>query len=246
MKKSYYCYTPEIGSPEIRGTEENRAWNLEKMILEHCDTTKTLLDIGCGTANKLLPFSHNVNFLVGIDINPSLLCEAQAFFSKNKITNALFVQGDAENLPFMDNQFDIITVMLAPFKASEIHRVLKPGGIAILEKVGDHDKASLKKMFGKDAENWRGYLFTDHSGNPQQDSIEEDFKTTFARYSIQSAFWKTYYTIDSLLYLLENTPTIRNFDRESDEQILEAVADSFSTEKGIEVTQNRLLIKATK
>lgn len=246
MRISQYHYKVGIESLSIRGIDGSRPWNLETIISDNCDSNKILLDIGCGTAFKLIQFSDKVKFIIGLEPNTALLSKANENMLAHQVSNAIFVHGYAESLPFPDNQFDIITVMLAPFSAAEIHRVLKPGGVAILEKVGDHDKKALKSFFGKDKEGWRGYLYTEDDETPQKNAIESDFNKFFTDFSIQDGTWKTYYTLEGLLQLLEESPTVRNFNRETDQLMLDAAIDSLKTEKGIEITQNRLLIVAKK
>lgn len=246
MKTSNYVFTTEISSPMIRGTDEPRPWDLEKLILKACASHKNLLDIGCGTAFKIIPFCDKLRFIVGLEINKKLLLEASKNIQAKSAHNILLTHGSSELLPFADNQFDIVTVMLAPLNTLEIYRVLKPGGLVIAEKISDHDKKELKQLFGKDDFGWRGYLYTGDTTHPQKDSIETSFKRVFSKVSIQNGFWKTYYTLENLVKLLEETPTIRNFDKVLDRSILDKVVESYMTEKGIGIIQNRLLVIAEK
>lgn len=92
-----------------------------------------VLDLGCGTGNLLEILKNkagkDVNFF-GLDISPKLVEAAQKRNPEAKI-----VVGDAENLPYVDNTFDIVFMTeclehLLNFKKalSEVNRVLKPGG----------------------------------------------------------------------------------------------------------------------
>lgn len=246
MKKSNYEYKVGIESPTIRGIDKSRPWDLQKIIFENSNPNKTLLDIGCGTGVKLFPLCNQLKFVVGLDINLNLLNQASKNAIAHKIDNLIFVHGTAEKLPFPDNQFDLVTAMLAPINAAEIYRILKPTGLAILEKVGDHDKKELKKMFGKDDQGWRGYLYTDDADTPQKNSIEKEFKNAFSELTIKIGDWDTYYSMKDLIKLLEETPTVRNFNSSSDKPILDKIEQELITKDGIKITQNRLLIMAKK
>ena len=98
---------------------------------------KWLLDIGCGTAPmiSLLKEKYPSKKYTGIDLTPRMIEVAK---SKN-LDNAEFIVGDAENLPFKDNSFDIIINSQSfhhyPNPQSffnEVSRVLKPNGKLIL------------------------------------------------------------------------------------------------------------------
>lgn len=244
---SNYRFQVDIESPTIRGIDEPRPWDITELIINTCASNKFLLDIGCGTAFKLIPISAYLGLVVGLEPNKELLNKAQINMQQQQIKNVLFVKGRAEKLPFRNSYFDIVTAMLAPHNAEEIHRVLKPEGSAIVERVGDHDKYELKKLFGKDKEGWRGYLYTDNKNcTPMKDKYTAEFTRLFRNVKIHNGSWKTYYTPENLVKLIKQAPTIRNFDTDSDQKLIEKAIKKFSTEKGVEITQNRVLICATK
>lgn len=94
--------------------------------------TSRLLDIGCGTGYTLtrLPATTTA---VGIDSSRHALRLAQ-----RRAPKATLVQGDAYRLPFAENAFDAILALdvLEHLDddiqaASEVARVLRPGGAAI-------------------------------------------------------------------------------------------------------------------
>lgn len=99
-----------------------------------------LLDIGCGTAYLIDMLSKEKNAeYVGLDLSSEMLKQAN---SKN-IKNATFVEGKADELPFEDNTFDIVTCSQSfhhypdTDKAmKEVYRVLKPNGIYIISDTG--------------------------------------------------------------------------------------------------------------
>jgi ubiquinone/menaquinone biosynthesis C-methylase UbiE len=108
-------------------------WWVEDMIASTPD--KGLwLDLGCGTGwiHEVLRMKGYRRRLVGVDIAFGMLR-----FAKRKHMRA--VLGDAEHLPFEDNQFDGVLAKgvlhhLPDMKAAvaEIARVLRPGGSAVL------------------------------------------------------------------------------------------------------------------
>jgi ubiquinone/menaquinone biosynthesis C-methylase UbiE len=94
-----------------------------------------LLDVACGTGVVALTASRQGVEAEGIDLTPELISRA---IENSKIMGlkAKFVEGDAEFLPYKENEFDVILSqyghMFAPRPSvvvNEFARVLKPGGI---------------------------------------------------------------------------------------------------------------------
>ncbi|MBB6142136.1 2-polyprenyl-3-methyl-5-hydroxy-6-metoxy-1,4-benzoquinol methylase [Silvibacterium bohemicum] len=93
-----------------------------------------VLDVACGTGNLAIPAARRGATVTGLDIAPNLLEQARQRAAEEKLA-AVFVEGDAEQLPFPDEHFDVVMsmfgAMFAPrpeLVAKELARVCKPGG----------------------------------------------------------------------------------------------------------------------
>lgn len=93
-----------------------------------------VLDVACGNGNAALAAARRGGVVTGLDYVPELLENAKARAQAERLTLEL-VEGDAENLPFVDSHFDVALstfgIMFAPNQeqaAREILRVVKPGG----------------------------------------------------------------------------------------------------------------------
>jgi 2-polyprenyl-3-methyl-5-hydroxy-6-metoxy-1,4-benzoquinol methylase len=94
-----------------------------------------VLDVACGTGNLAIPIARAGATVTGVDIAVNLLAQAR----ERALAEALaieFDEGDAEQLPYPDASFDaVVTMFGAMFAprpdvvASELARVLKPGGL---------------------------------------------------------------------------------------------------------------------
>lgn len=92
-------------------------------------------DVAIMLANEIGPTGH----VTGVDWSTDMIAVGDIKIAKqglaNRITN---VVGDAEALPFSDNEFNRATVAVAsrhlriPKHLSEMYRVLKPGGRAVV------------------------------------------------------------------------------------------------------------------
>lgn len=96
-----------------------------------------VLDLGCGTGVILKEISNKNSSveLFGLDLSENMIAKA----TQRLGTTANLSVGDAENLPYSDNTFDLICCVESfhhypnPKKALlEINRVLKKGGIFLL------------------------------------------------------------------------------------------------------------------
>jgi arsenite methyltransferase len=102
------------------------------------DKGDEVLDVGCGAGVDTLfsaMMTGPTGKVVGIDLTPAMLKRAKKNLSKTDLKNVAFKEGSVENLPFADEDFDVVTsngaLNLVPDKArafGEIYRVLRPGG----------------------------------------------------------------------------------------------------------------------
>ncbi len=94
----------------------------------------TVLDVACGTGNSAIPAARAAAHVTGIDIAPNLLEQARQRAVAEGL-EATFDEGDAEQLPYADGQFDVVMsmfgAMFAPRPervATELVRVCRSGG----------------------------------------------------------------------------------------------------------------------
>jgi len=101
------------------------------------------LDIATGAGHTAFAFAPHVALATASDLTPQMLTVA-ANLAKNKgLTNVDFKEADAENLPFDEATFDLVTCRIAPHHFSNINqfvrecaRVLKSGGtLAIVDNI---------------------------------------------------------------------------------------------------------------
>ncbi|RKN70679.1 class I SAM-dependent methyltransferase [Paenibacillus ginsengarvi] len=97
------------------------------------------LDIATGGGHCALALASAVDEVTTLDMTPEMLREAEAFLAAKGIANVHYVQGDAEQLPFGDESFDLVACRIAAHHfpdpdrfVQEATRVLKSGGCFIL------------------------------------------------------------------------------------------------------------------
>jgi len=97
-----------------------------------------VLDVGCGAGQIAIPAARAGAQVTGVDIAANSLEQARARAAAEGL-NVRFDEGDAEDLPYPDASFDVVTslvgAMFAPRPervAAELVRVCRPGGRVIM------------------------------------------------------------------------------------------------------------------
>jgi ubiquinone/menaquinone biosynthesis C-methylase UbiE/protein-S-isoprenylcysteine O-methyltransferase Ste14 len=99
-----------------------------------------VLDVATGVGHTALRFAPFVAHVTATDITPRMVETAQRFISEKGVTNVDFQRADAEDLPFEDESFDLVTCRIAPHHfpdcprfVRESCRVLRAGGLLLVQ-----------------------------------------------------------------------------------------------------------------
>lgn len=100
----------------------------------------TVLDIATGTGHTALAVAPYVASVIGFDLTPAMLAEADKLRAARGVSNVTFREGDVHTLPFPNASFDLVTSRRAPhhfsnitLALSEMKRVLRPGGRLLID-----------------------------------------------------------------------------------------------------------------
>ncbi len=116
------------------------------------DPHAIVLDVATGGGHVANALAPNVRQVVALDLTRPMLEAAKAFSERSGHSNILFVQGDAESLPFADNSFDIVACRIAAHHfpnpehfVSQVARVLKPlGRFGLIDNIAPEAKDSAE------------------------------------------------------------------------------------------------------
>jgi ubiquinone/menaquinone biosynthesis C-methylase UbiE len=107
----------------------------EKVDFAKPQATDVALDIACGPGAFVLALAPRVSIARGIDLTPEMLRRARASQAEKQIPNAAFVLGDAEQLPFPEGMYDLVSCQCSfhhmpkpQLALQEMIRVAKPEG----------------------------------------------------------------------------------------------------------------------
>ncbi len=123
---------------------------------------ESILDLGCGRGTDTLEAARRTGsggHAVGLDLTSAMVVKATENAMDAGFTNASFVRGDIEKLPFADERFDAVisncVINHARDKARvyrEIYRVLRPNGRFVVSDAVT--KEPLPESVKNDPEAW--------------------------------------------------------------------------------------------
>ena len=114
------------------------------------------LDLCCGTGDIAFALARRGAETTGLDFSEKMLevAAARHFKIRIQISNLKFIQGDAQQIPFPDNSFDIVTVgyglrNLASWERGldEMFRVARPGARLIVLDFGKPPNALWRRIY---------------------------------------------------------------------------------------------------
>jgi demethylmenaquinone methyltransferase / 2-methoxy-6-polyprenyl-1,4-benzoquinol methylase len=134
----------------------HRLWKRRVVELAKVQSGNRALDLCCGTGDIALALAQRGAETIGLDFSEKMLevAAARQRNFKSQISNLKFIQGDAQQIPFPENSFDIVTVgyglrNLASWERGleEMHRVAKPGGRLVVLEFGKPENLLWRKIY---------------------------------------------------------------------------------------------------
>ena len=136
----------------------HRIWKDYVIYISQIRPEMRILDLACGTGDMAirmqskLPFRHPI---IMCDTNFLMLEKARdRLIDKGLLSHAKFIQGDAENLPFESNSFDLITLSFGLRNVTDkvralvsIYDKLKYGGKLMILEFSKLSLRSLDKVY---------------------------------------------------------------------------------------------------
>ena len=136
----------------------HRLW--KRLTIDMCGVRagQCVLDLAAGTGDLTMRFADLVGDqgrVVASDINASMLTLGRArLVDKGFVNNVIYVQADAEALPFPDNSFDCATMAFGLRNVTDkdaalrsLYRVLKPGGRLLVLEFSTPVLGAIKPLY---------------------------------------------------------------------------------------------------
>lgn len=131
-------------------------WRKKAIRMLKADQPKQILDIATGTGDFAIEaLALNPDRVVGVDISPGMLEQGKKKMKKRGIDHLIDMQmGDSEKLLFEDNTFDAVIVSFGVRNfenlekgLSDMYRVLKPGGKAVVVEFSRPRHFPMKQLY---------------------------------------------------------------------------------------------------
>lgn len=175
----------------------HRIWKRLTIEMSGVRAGQCVLDLAAGTGDLTIRFAELVGDqgkVVASDINASMLARGRGrLVDKGLVNNVVYIQADAESLPFPDNCFDCATMAFGLRNVTDkdaalasLYRVLKPGGRLLVLEFSKPTLPAIKplydaysfrllpamgKLIAGDADSYR-YLAESIRMHPDQDTLK--------------------------------------------------------------------------
>lgn len=131
----------QVASAYVTSATHAKGSELQRLIeLAEPQPDWLVLDIATGGGHTARTFAPLVRQVIVTDLTHKMLVSARDNLVQSNCDNAMYTTADAENLPFPDHQFDLVTCRIAAHHFPDIARfvrdsarVLKPGGILLIQ-----------------------------------------------------------------------------------------------------------------
>ncbi|MEH6944027.1 demethylmenaquinone methyltransferase [Bacillus sp. JJ722] len=121
--------------------QQHVKWRNNTMKTMNVQRGSKALDVCCGTADWTIAMANAVGtegHVTGLDFSKNMLSVGEEKVQELQLKNVDLIHGNAMELPFKDNTFDYVTIGFGLRNVPdyltvlrEMHRVLKPGGLAV-------------------------------------------------------------------------------------------------------------------
>jgi len=134
----------------------HRRWKRRVVALARSTPGSRALDLCCGTGDISFALAKSGASVTGLDFSPQMLAVAATRQRQLKTPgpDLKFIQGDAQQLPFPDHSFDVVTVGYGlrnltnwPLGLAEMKRVARPGGRIIVLDFGKPANALWRSLY---------------------------------------------------------------------------------------------------
>ncbi|MCM3122200.1 demethylmenaquinone methyltransferase [Mesobacillus sp. AQ2] len=137
--------------------QQHIKWRNDTMKKMNVQKGAAALDVCCGTADWTIALAEAVGKdgkVTGLDFSKNMLKIGEEKIQSRHMDQANLIHGNAMELPFDDNSFDYVTIGFGLRNVPdynqvlrEMHRVLKPGGMAVCLETSQPTMPGFKQAY---------------------------------------------------------------------------------------------------
>ncbi len=141
---------------DIISFKQHKVWRKDANQKLNVQSNERVLDVCCGTGDWTIQHALKLTdgFVTGLDFSRNMLNIGKDKISKHNVENIEFIEGNAMELPFDNNTFDVVSIGFGLRNVpdyekalQEIYRVLKPGGRLACLETSQPTKPIIKEGF---------------------------------------------------------------------------------------------------
>ncbi len=223
----------------VRDRRDPVPWDYVAVVRQYLRPGDCVLDCGTGGGERFLSMSEAYRLGIGLDPEPAMLATAQANGVSAGARHVCWIRGRGEELPLADNSVDAVLNRHANVAPEEALRVLRPGGLLIMQEVGTRNLQAICSTFGCGP----GGQY-DHDPEGTIYRLADTFRSLGATILAVAEYYVPYTLLDvaSLLFLLRGVGIPDDYDLERHwPQVLEIIARC-GTDDGIVTNEHRELL----
>jgi hypothetical protein len=215
---------------------DSLSWSYASIILSYIRDAQSLLDMGTGGGellSLLRPFPEHTCATEGYEPNVAV---AKQRLEPLGVKVVPFT--DESNLPFTENEFEVIINRHESYDPDEVRRILTPNGSFITQQVGDGNDVEINRWLGAEPPEEKEF---------NVEIVTKELETSgFQVVKKMEAFPMTrFYDVGALVYYLTAIPwTVADFSVEKYSEQLLGLHQRLLEEHYLEFREHRFLIIA--
>ncbi len=226
----------DLSLAQPRLLEAGPPWSYDALARQYAAGTNAALDLGTGGGERLsaLRPSLPARVVATEEWPPNVSVAAQRL----RPLDVSVLAAHRLRLPFRGGTFDLVLNRHEYLDCAEVTRVLRPGGHAVTQQVGENNWRELRRFFPR---------------QQRFDGLHADYAAGFARAGLtllldrEHEYRVAYPSLSELVYLLSVMPwVIPDFALDRDLDALLALEAACLTEDGFVLTESRFIIVAQK
>ncbi|MDX8367348.1 methyltransferase domain-containing protein [Cytobacillus sp. IB215665] len=212
-------------------------WSYGSMARQLMKHANSMLDMGTGGGeflSKLQPFHETVYATEGYKPNIPI---AKKHLEPIGVT-VVSVEEDS-NLPFSDNQFNVILNQHESYCPKEVRRIINSNGIFLTQQVGGLDCLGINEALGSSINNeFKDWNLT----TAMSDLVNNNFEILYCKEEFPT---QRFFDIGALVYYLKAIPwQVPDFSVEQYCENLYTIHKHIQSKDFFDVNQHRFIIKA--
>lgn len=222
----------------MRIKRDHVLWEYEDIVRQYLKPTDLVLDIGTGGGEIFSSLSPYFGKGIGIDHNPRMIEVAQRNIAALQIDNISVTRMEGNDLQFNAETFDVVLLRHLRIYASEIVRVLRPGGYFASQIVGKRSSLNLLGAFGWTPASFGTDWWQSVAELAEQFRLHDCHIVAQAEYDVP--FW--FYDLESFMFWFMSVPWPEPIEIKRHWQNINQILETYQTDQGIKTNEHRGLL----